>query len=74
MKDMPILWNKISYDINWSKVLNNSSDSVMYWVDMNNDGISDFEQELSPLYQYSIATLTSQPTILEDDKDTFEEK
>jgi hypothetical protein len=74
MKDIPILWSKISYDINWSKVLSNSNDAVIYWVDINNDGTNDSEQELPPLYQYSIATLMSQPTTLEDDKNSPEEK
>lgn len=57
MHSMPSIWEKQSYIIDWSKVINNLSDSVVYKQDLNNDWIYEVEENLPPIYEYIISLL-----------------
>lgn len=69
MHSMPSIWEKQSYTMNWNKVINNANDSVLYGLDLNNDWIYETEQNLPPMYQYFIPTLTRQPISSDNDEE-----
>ncbi len=70
MYGMPSIAEKQNYDIDWSKVINDDNDSVIYSIDLDNDWDYENDQNLPPIYQYIIPAMmrTSQPTQLEEEK------
>ena len=56
---MKINTNLQQYNINWPEVINNTSNSVNYQIDINNDGNFDTNTNFSPIYQDNISPITT---------------